>query len=133
MFFPNHHITSVVTEIVGDELNKNDATDVQSENQLVRPRRLVVPTFIQGCYRRFVAGNKPPLGFRQFDTNILYICQQVPGDPMNFFYSTMFDINYGIPVYSAYVVSKEQASQFGTVELTGAWRQEKGKLSVSSF
>ena len=117
---------------VGDELNKNDATDVQSENQLVRPRRSVVSKTIQSCYKQFVAGKQPPSGFRKKDTGIRYICQQVPGDAVNYFYSTMFDLNYGIPVYSAYVVSQAQARQFGRVKRTAKdkWRQEKGKLSV---
>ena len=116
---------------VGDELNKNDATDVQSENQLVRPRRSVVSKTIQSCYKQFVAGKQPPSGFRKKDTDIRYICQQVPGDIVHYFYSTMFDLNYGIPIYSAYVVFQAQASQFGTVKRTAKdkWRQEKGKLS----
>ena len=47
----------------------------------------------------------------------------------------MFDINYGIPVYSAYVVRKAQANLFGTVNRPAdpdPWRQEDGKLSVES-
>ena len=118
-------------EIVGDELNKNDAADVQSENQLVRPRRSMVSTTIQSCYKQFFAGKQPPSGFRKKDTDIRYICQQLPDHTVNYFYSTMFDLNYGIPVYSAYVVFQAQASQFRTVKRTGKekWRQEKGKLS----
>lgn len=123
---------NVYCEIVGGELNKNDATDVQDENQLVRPRRSVVSRTILDCYKQFVAGNQPPSGFRQDHTNIRYIYQQVPGDPVTYFYSTMFDLNYGIPVYSAYVVFQDQANQFHTVIRTGKekWRQEPGKLSV---
>ena len=121
---------NVCRKIVGDELNKNDATDVQNENQLVRPRRSVVSTTIQSCYKQFVAGNQPPSGFRQKDTDIRYICQQVPGDTVKYFYSTMFDLKYGIPVYSAYVVLQAQAKLFGTADRVDTWRQEKGKLSV---
>lgn len=42
----------------------------------------------------------------------------------------MFDVNYGIPIYSAYVVKKAQAQQFGTAQRVGVdnWRQEAGKL-----
>ncbi|KAK2548839.1 hypothetical protein P5673_030882 [Acropora cervicornis] len=115
---------------VGDELDKNDATVVQDENQMVRPRRsLVSPKTIPGCYKQFVAGNQPPSGFRLDHTNIMYICQQVPDDPTKtFFYSTMFDVGYGIPIYSAYVVSKADASKIGTITRKdlGAekWRQE---------
>ncbi|KAK2548834.1 hypothetical protein P5673_030877 [Acropora cervicornis] len=111
---------------VGEEVSKNDATVDQDENQLVRPRRSVVSKTIRDCYKKFVAGNQPPSGFRQDHTNIRYICQQVPGDPVTYYYSTMFDLNYGIPVYSAYVVLQKQASQFGKVHRTGReeWRQE---------
>ena len=121
---------------MGDELDKSDATVVQDENQMVRPRRsLVSPETIPDCYKQFVAGNEPPSGFRKNHTNITYICQQVPDDPTGtFFYSTMFDVDYGIPIYSAYVVSKAQASKIGTVTRQGLggdnWRQEAGKLSV---
>ncbi|XP_015749764.1 PREDICTED: uncharacterized protein LOC107329595 isoform X2 [Acropora digitifera] len=124
------------TEINGEEWNKNDATDVQDENQLVRPRRSVVSKTIPGCYKQFVAGNQPPSGFRQDHTNIRYICQQVPGDPVTYFYSTMFDVGYGIPIYSAYVVSKAQASKIGTIkreDLGGDnWRQEAGLAKQAS-
>ena len=126
---------NVCCELVGDELNKNEAKDVQNENQLVRPRRSVVSTTIQSCYTGFVAGNRPPSGFRGSHTNIRYICQQVPPNTVDYFYSTMFDLNYGIPVYSAYVVSQAQASQFGTAKRTSVdtWRQEGGKVSVWSL
>ncbi|XP_074609026.1 uncharacterized protein LOC141863398 [Acropora palmata] len=123
---------------VGDELDKNDATVVQDENQMVRPRRsLVSPKTIPGCYKQFVAGNQPPSGFRLDHTNIMYICQQVPDDPTKtFFYSTMFDVGYGIPIYSAYVVSKADASKIGTITRKdlGAekWRQEAGLAKQAS-
>ena len=133
-FFLKSSWCNVCCQIVGEEVSKNDATDAQDENQLVRPRRSVVSKTILDCYKQFVAGNQPPSGFRQNHTNIRYICQQVPRDPV-IYYSTMFDLNYGIPVYSAYVVFQEQASQFGNVNRTGRekWRQEPGKLSVWSL
>ena len=134
-FFLKSSWCNVYCQIGGEELNKKDATDVQDENQLVRPRRSVVSKTIRDCYKPFVAGNQPPSGFRQDHTNIRYICQQAPDDPVTYFYSTMFDLNYGIPVYSAYVVFQAQASQFGKVNRTGRekWRQEPGKLSVWSL
>lgn len=118
-----------VCEIEDVGLNKNDAMDVQDENQLVRPRRSVVSTTVQDCYKRFLAGNHPPSGFRKDHKNIRYICQQVPDNTADFFYSTMFDVDYGIPIYSAYVVRQAQASQFGTAQRVGVdnWRQEDGK------
>ncbi|XP_015778679.1 PREDICTED: uncharacterized protein LOC107356589 isoform X4 [Acropora digitifera] len=118
---------------VGEEVSKNDATVVQDENQVVRPRRSVVSKTIRDCYKQFVAGKQPPSGFRQDHTNIRYICQQAPDDPVTY-YSTMFDLNYGIPVYSAYVVFQEQARQFGNVSRTGRekWRQEPGITKQAS-
>ncbi|PFX21802.1 hypothetical protein AWC38_SpisGene13712 [Stylophora pistillata] len=42
----------------------------------------------------------------------------------------MFDLNYGIPIYSAYVVTQAQASQFGTVKRTkDEWRQEPSGIT----
>lgn len=123
---------------MGDELDKNDATVVQDENQMVRPRRsLVSPETIPDCYKQFFAGNEPPSGFRLDHTNIMYICQQLPDDPTKtFFYSTMFDVGYGIAIYSAYVVSKADASKIGTIKRKDLgvekWREEDGKLSVWS-
>ena len=113
-------------------MNKNDATVVQ----MVRPRRSVVsPKTIPDCYKQFVAGKTPPSGFRLAHTNIMYICQQLPDDPTKtFFYSTMFDVGYGIAIYSAYVVSKADASKIGTIKRKDLgvekWREEDGKLSV---
>ena len=56
------------------------------------------------------------------------ICQQVPDNTADFFYSTMFDVDFGIPIYSAYVVRQAQASLFGTAQRgVDNWRQEDGK------
>ena len=100
------------------------ARDRHHEHQLVRPRRSVVSTAVQPCYKSFVASNQPPSGFRKNHNNIRYICQQLPGKAVNY-YSTMFDMNYGIPIYSAYVVSKGQASEFKEAKRPQVgWRQE---------
>ncbi|XP_068754124.1 endonuclease domain-containing 1 protein-like [Montipora capricornis] len=48
----------------------------------------------------------------------------------------MFDVGYGIPIYSAYVVSKADASKIGTItrkDLGGDnWRQEAGLAKQAS-
>ncbi|XP_068714000.1 nuclease-like isoform X2 [Montipora foliosa] len=103
-----------------DELNNRDAEDIQIQDA-------VVSTTIQKSCKSFFAGQKPPSGFRKSTTNIRFICQQAPGNTVNFFYSTKFDQNYGIPIYSAYVVSQAEASQFGKAKRPSAtWRREKG-------
>lgn len=104
--------------------------DVQYGNQLVRPRRSVVSTTVTDCYKGFFASKTPPSGFRKDHTNIRYICQQVPGNTADYFYSTMFDVNYGIPIYSAYVIRPAQANPLRTAKRVDVdnWRQEDGKL-----
>lgn len=87
-------ITQRLCKIEDDGLNKNDAIDVQYGSQLVRPRRSVVSTTVTDCYKGFFASKKPPSGFRKDHTNIRYICQQVPGNTADYFYSTMFDVDY---------------------------------------
>ena len=109
------------------DVTKDDPQGAKHEGQRVRPRRSVVSASIQSCYTPFFASATPPTGFRTDHTNIRYICQQIPHNAA-FFYSTMFDLNYGIPIYSAYVVSKTQATQFGTAMRPNEWRQEAGKL-----
>lgn len=42
----------------------------------------------------------------------------------------MFDLGYGIPIYSAYYVTTAQAGQFWAVNRTGGWYQEKGIIST---
>ncbi|KAL9982650.1 hypothetical protein ACROYT_G004719 [Oculina patagonica] len=106
---------------LSDEVAKNP----EHKSQLVRPRRSVVSkTVTPGC-ENFFLDKAPPIGFRLDHTNIRYICQQLPGDVENF-YSTMFDLDYGIPIYSAYLVTKEHADEFGTATRAGItmWREE---------
>lgn len=46
----------------------------------------------------------------------------------------MFDLKYGIPIYSAYVVKQAQASQFGTAHRTrDEWRQEQPGEQSNGF
>ena len=46
----------------------------------------------------------------------------------------MFDLQYGIPIYSAYVVKQAQASQFGKAKSTNdKWRQEKSGEHSNGF
>ncbi len=109
----------------------DDATKKpEHESQLVRLRRSAVFSTIQPCYTPFFVDGKPPSGFRLDHTNIRYICQRVPGNSLLNFYSTMFDLNYGIPIYSAYVVRKEQVGHIGAAQRTGVdlWRQETGRV-----
>lgn len=103
----------------------------KDENQLIRPRRSAVSEDVEVCYNSFVVGGIAPLGFRKGGKpwDIRYICQQVPGNP-TFFYSTMFDQKYGIPIYSAYVLKQGEPDKFGTAERKGSekWREEPGNL-----
>lgn len=82
---------------------------------------------VSGCYSHFFDNGQPPTGFGKNDVNIRYICQTY-GDP-TYLYATMFDLSYGIPIYSAYYVTPKQAGQFGSVKRTGSWHQEKGIVS----
>ena len=77
-----------------------------------RSRRSVVSGAISSCYVNFFINSKPPTGFRRNASNIRYICQSPPKQLVHV-YATLFDLDYGIPIYSAYYVTKEQASQFG--------------------
>ncbi|XP_078355032.1 uncharacterized protein LOC144639612 isoform X1 [Oculina patagonica] len=99
-------------------------TNFELENKL-RPRRSVVSGTASKCYLPFFVNGQPPIGFRNNDVNIRYICQTSLGNPA-YVYATMFDLSYGIPIYSAYFVTKAEASHFGAVKRTGGWHQEKG-------
>lgn len=66
----------------------------------------------QPCYTHFFVEQQPPIGLRTGSANlqnIRYICQppSICGQPdaVNF-YSTMFDEELGIAVFSAYVLTK---------------------------
>ena len=117
--------------IGGAASSKSAATkDLEHQNQLVRPRRSVSKN-IDDCYKPFFVGDEAPTGFRKAveTSGVRYICQQVPGRT-NYFYSTMFDENYGIPIYSAYRLKQGEPDKFGTAERKGSekWREEAGNL-----
>ena len=103
---------------------------------LNRRRREVHTIATQPCYTAFFVGNLPPNGFRANYANIRYICQQLPGDlkPIKTtYYSSMFDVSYGITIFSAYVVKAADASKIGTSSRQGLkWRTEPGNCSSLS-
>lgn len=107
--------------VVSTNDTKHETAD---ESQQAGDRRSVIkPTDSDQCYRQFFVGKQPPTGFK--NKNMIYICQK-SGKTSCF--STMFDLSYGIPVYSAYVVKKSQASKFGKAKRVGLnFRQEPGE------
>lgn len=105
--------------------------DTKHESQLSRRlrRSVVSEDENEKCYRQFFVGKQPPIGFESSTgkaNNIRYICQ---GDcQWTSCFSTMFDLNYGIPIYSAYVVKADQVPLFGTARRSGMnFRREPGK------
>ena len=107
--------------------------ETADESQQVRDRRSVVKANANDqCYKQFFVGNLPPIGFKSstnLANNIKYICQK-----SGFFntpcFSTMFDLNYGIPIYSAYVVKKGQVG-FGAAPRVGLnFRPEPGERQL---
>ena len=62
------------------------------------------------CYMKNFAGNVPPVGLRDpKNLKISYICQkdyQEYDDGTH--YGTMFDEQFGIPVYSAYTLTEDK-------------------------
>lgn len=107
------------------------ANDTKRESQLTTLRRSVVSVKAdEKCYRKFFVGNMPPTGFKSSTgkaKNIRYICQQ-PSKYRTPFFAAMFDLNYGIPIYAAYVVKQQQANKFGSASRGGQkFRQEPGE------
>lgn len=112
-------------------------TDANDERQLTGLRKTVVSeSNADNCYRQFFVGNTPPIGFKSSTghaNNIRYICQGVCEDSRYPYastscFSTMFDLNYGIPIYSAYVVRLKQARLFGTAKRRRLYfRKEPGE------
>ena len=100
----------------------------KSEHQVqgvsTRIRRSVHEPY-QPCFTHFFLNDRPPSGFRADLTNIRYICQQIPIHEATF-YATMFDIEDGIAVYSAYYITPQNANNIGAVPRQGAWREEPG-------
>ena len=86
--------------------------DAKRESQLTGLRKSVVsPNDNQLCYRQFFVGNTPPTGFPT-GANIKYICQGACAFSSCF--STMYDLNLKIPIYSAYLLTPAQAINIGS-------------------
>lgn len=84
--------------------------------QLTRQRRSVIRTDDNDdCYKQFFIGGLPPTGFHS-DPNVRYICQMHGTTPS---FSTMFDLDYGIPIYAGYLLQKDQVSSIGTQSRAG--------------
>lgn len=76
------------------------------------------------CYRKNFAGNLPPVGLRDpMNFFIRYICQKDYQDDGTH-YGTMFDRQFGIPVYSAYTLTEDKVNfkEWTRPE----WRQTQG-------
>ena len=103
--------------------------ETEHESQLTRQRRSVIRTdATKKCYKRFFIGGLPPIGFHS-DSDVRYICQ-VYGTTRCF--STMFDVDYKIPIYAGYVVQQGQALSFGTATRGGLkFRSEPGEIANS--
>ena len=55
----------------------------------------------------------------------VYICQR--RDSTNYQYSSLFDTNAGIPVYSGYIISRNQGLRIGTYRrCTATWKRTPG-------
>ena len=70
-------------------------------------RKTVYPGNGDECYRKNFAGNQPPVGLRDpMNFKIKYICQKdYHENDDGTHYGTMFDKQFGIPVYSAYTLT----------------------------
>ena len=95
----------------------------EESQEAAKRSSLIKPTDTNACYRKFFVGKKPPIGFKSNKT-IRYICQK---SGSNTCFSTMFDLSYGIPIYSAYMVTKSQASKISQAPRVGNFRQEPGE------
>ena len=79
------------------------------------------------CYRKNFAGNLPPVGLRDpMNFKIRYICQK-DNRYDGTHYGTMFDKQFGIPVYSAYTLTEDKVNfkEWPRPE----WRQTQGIYS----
>ena len=113
------------------------ANDTKQESQVTIIRRSVVSAKAdEKCYRKIFVGNMPPTGFKSSAgkaKNIRYICQQ-PSKYKTPFFSSMFDLKDGIPIYAAYLVSQQQARKFGSASRQGQkFRQEKGERQLTIY
>ena len=105
------------------------SNETEHESQLTWQRRSVIRQHDnKNCYKRFFIGGLPPTGFHS-DPDVRYICQ-VYGTTRCF--STMFDLDYGIPIYAGYLVQQGQALSFGTAARAGLkFRREPGEIADS--
>lgn len=86
----------------------------QTEHKIqpTRQRRSLIQSHDnEKCYGQFFIGGQPPDGFHS-DPKVRYICQVYGTTPS---FSTMFDLDYGIPIYAGYLVQQAQALSFGKV------------------
>ena len=96
---------------------------------VTRNQNTVYPGNGNLCYRNNFSGNEPPVGLRRpMNFFIGYICQK---DDQEYehgtHYGTMFDGQFGIPVYSAYTLTEDKVD---FKEWTRPkWKQTKGLAS----
>ena len=85
----------------------------------------------QPCYLQFFVGGVPPTGLRtgQNLQNISYICQTVNQQT---YYSTMFDENRGIAVFSGYTVTQANRD-FRPDRPRPRWRKTQGSYSLAIY
>lgn len=77
------------------------------------------------CFTKHFAGNAPPEGLRsRMNFFIKYICQKDYNEDGTH-YGTMFDKQFGIPVYSAYTLTKDKVD-FKARTRPKKWRQTEG-------
>ena len=101
--------------------------DSKQESQLTRFRRSVSYHYdIHECYRYYFVGTKPPTGFPLSDYK--HICQGkcvIATTVDKGCFSTLYDLNKKIPIYSAYVVRKKEWAQIDSFSRSGFdWRKE---------
>ena len=103
--------------------------DAKQESQLTRFRRSLSNSDDSlRCYSRYFVGNEPPSGFIHA-LGARYICQglcSIPGTPgMRGCFSTLYDLTYKIPIYSAYVLRPIEWGDIGNFKRGDYdWRKE---------
>ena len=102
--------------------------DAKQESQLTRFRRsLSHSDDTRACYRHYFVGETPPTGFID-PPRYMYICQ---GDCFigpkvhKGCFSTLYDLTYKIPIYSAYVLRPIEWGDIGNFKRGDYdWRKE---------
>ena len=102
-----------------------------AKGRAVQSPRVVFNNPNQPCYTRFFVGGVPPTGLRtgQNLQNIRYICQTLNQQT---YYSTMFDENRGIAVFSGYTVTQANRG-FLPDRPRPRWRQTQGSYSLAIY